>query len=145
MWFRCGFVKSFFWRVFNTLKKKNVHCNMKKKPFFWEFIAKFDNTLRVTCDCDIRRVNHPCSFSGHGGMWRNVFFFWWTKSWSEISCHHVTCARWILPCQFFFFLFCVFFFFQNAHVMEICSAWILWFFSSITQLKISVFLKAVLF
>lgn len=62
-----------------------------------EVIAKFDYKLRVTRDCVIMsRVNHPCSFSGHGGMlWRNVFFLIFFDGWKAVimlpllvrSCH----------------------------------------------------------
>lgn len=60
------------------------------------------------------RVNLPCSSWGHCGvLFRNII--WWTKSWGELSCHHVNYACWIWPCFVFFVLFFFVFFKINPH------------------------------
>lgn len=85
--------------------------NTKKNIVIWRQKAIFGGNCQIWLQtqgelwlCDRSRVNHPCSLSGHVGvLWRNVM--WWTKSWDELSCHHVTYAYQIWSCQSFFFFF----------------------------------------
>lgn len=69
----------------------------KKSHFFGDDCQIWLQTQGDLWLCAISRVNHPCSFLGHGGVsWKKCT---WTKSWGELSCHHVTYACWILPCS----------------------------------------------
>lgn len=118
------FCKIFFedFKLKKKAKKKKSILILRKKPFFGDVCQIWLQTQGDLWLRDSSGVNQPRSFLGHSGSgvsWRNVI--WWTKSWGELSRHHVTCAHQIWPCQPFFFFF---FFFKDSpyiHLMEAVS------------------------